>query len=99
MDVGSDAPRAFRELDDNLRPTMDREVRPQDEAAAEPQRTLTYDELRQRNRQEYERSMALGPNSPFRQKPFPPPAPQPQAPPTDATGPAPAWDQPPPRPA
>ncbi|KAK7097185.1 OCIA domain-containing protein 1-like isoform X1 [Littorina saxatilis] len=78
----------IKELDDNQRPSMDREVRQRDDVAAVPQRTLTYEELRQQNRLEHERTLATSPNSPFRQRPFP--AQQPSAP---------SADQPPPQPS
>lgn len=61
-------------------------VKPLDEIAPGSQRTLTYDELRQQNRQEYERSMATSPNSPFRQRPFPTPGPsRSSAPPAESS--------------
>ena len=75
----------------------------QDETAADPQRTLTYDELRQRNRQEYDRSMLVSSNSPLRQRPFPVPSPKSGQPPADSfpaqpppQRPAAVWDVPPP---
>ncbi|XP_076446445.1 OCIA domain-containing protein 1-like isoform X2 [Babylonia areolata] len=91
-----------KELDDNMRPSLDREVKSrEEEVAMDPQKTLTYDELRQRNRQEYERSMATSPQSPFRQRPFPgpqslpssaPAEPLPSPPPSSSSGFRPVWD-------
>jgi hypothetical protein len=45
-------------------------VKVKEEVESQPQSTLTYDELRQRNRQEYERTV-VSQQSPYRQRPFP----------------------------
>ncbi|KAK7469880.1 hypothetical protein BaRGS_00036100 [Batillaria attramentaria] len=87
------------ELDDNLRPSLDRDVKQQDDQTSSGrQPTLTYDELRHRNRQEYEKNMATSSSSPFRQRPFPPqsPSPPPREPPSQA--PQTVWDAPQPQP-
>ncbi|KAL8577383.1 hypothetical protein ACOMHN_060205 [Nucella lapillus] len=78
MDSASDQLTApVKELDDNFRPSLDREVavKSQEEAIPEQQRTLTYEELRQQNRLEYERNVGTSPSSPLRQRPFPVPRP------------------------
>lgn len=71
MDVSDSKPQNVKELDDSFRPTIDRDIKAKEVSPAEStQPSLSYDELRQRNRQEHEHAVGSSSRNPFRQQAF-----------------------------